>query len=101
MTFSDITRPTRIAVVVAVLGFFVSVTTLSTSTMGGVYSCSFTDFGALLFGALSIAFGGFAALRATGGPANARAVNMALSVGALAVGGLHVLRGFGTVGGPC
>lgn len=101
MTFSDITGPARTAAIMAGLGFFISVTSFSRSNMGGVYSCSFTDYGALFFGALAILFGGIAAARTAGGPSDAKGVNMALSLGALAIGLYHLLRGFGIIGGPC
>ena len=101
MTFSDITGPARTALIIAGVGFFITFDSYSSSTINGVRSCSYTDYAALVFGALAILFGAIAAGRTAGGPDDSRQMNMALSLGAVAIGGYHLLRGFGIIGGPC
>ena len=114
MSIGDTTRTVRLALLLAALGFLPYwsetrnwTTSASFSIGGGPVTrlaeshCSHTDYAALLFGVLAILVGTIAAARTAGGPWETKTLNMTLSLGAVLIGGLHILRGFGAVGGPC
>lgn len=100
MRLSDLTLLSKIALGLAVAGFFVSFTTLNTSSINGVQSCDFMDYGKIVLGGLAIMVGGLgevSALRLS----ETRIVNLLVSGGASMVGIVHILMGLGVVGGPC
>jgi NAD/NADP transhydrogenase beta subunit len=100
MNTSDLTMLSKVAMGLAIAGFFVSFTTLSTSNSNGVLTCDFMDYGKLVLGGLTVLVGGLGeatALRL----AETRMPNMLVSGGASLVGVLHILMGLGIVGGPC
>lgn len=100
MNMSDLTMLSKVAVGLAVAGFFVSFTTLSTSSGSGGSTCEFMDYGKVVLGGLAIMVGGLgevSALRLS----EARMANMIASGGASAVGIFHLLVGLGIIGGPC
>ena len=102
MQLSDITGPTRIALICAGLGFIVSFESHATSILGGVRGCPYTDYGALVFGGLAVLFGLIAILQELRAQERAM-INLEAAGLAEALGLLHILRGFGfgIVGGPC
>lgn len=100
MNTSDLTMISKVAIGLAIAGFFVSFTTLNTSNVNGVVTCDFMDYGKVVLGGATVLVGGlgeFAALRtpATGIP------NLIASGGATLVGIFHILMGVGVIGGPC
>lgn len=100
MKLSDLTTLSKIAVGLAIAGFVLSFNMTSSSTINGVYTCSFIDYGKIIFGGLAIMVGGLgevSALRLS----ETRMVNMLASGAASVVGVLHVLMGLGIIGGPC
>lgn len=100
MNTSDLTMLSKVAIGLAIAGFFVSFTTLSTSSGNGVATCDFMDYGKVVLGGLTVVVGGlgeFAALRQTA----TRMPNLIASGGASLVGVFHLLMGFGVIGGPC
>lgn len=99
MSWSDFTGATKAAVILAVLSVFVAVTTLNTSSLNGVRSCSFMDFGALGFGAAAAVVGLGVVLK-PGTGANPT-LNRLIGAAALLVGLWRVAYGLGLVGGPC
>ncbi len=87
------------SLVFAGLGFVVSIIQVSKTTQNGVITaCSFTDYGALICGALAVVLGLMAA--ATGGVMR-NVVSLGAGLAAAVIGAYHVGRGFGLVGGPC
>ncbi|HID67531.1 MAG TPA: hypothetical protein EYP31_04590 [Roseibacterium sp.] len=107
MNMSDLTLLSKIAIGLAIAGFFVSFTTTYTSSVNGVVDCGFTDYGKLVIGGLAVVIGGIgevAALRmgvAALRMGAARRVNLMASGCASMVGIFHILIGIGMIGGPC
>lgn len=101
MSWSSLSGASKAALIFAILGFVISFTTLSTSSINGVRTCSYMDYGALLFGALAMLSGSSGLMGARNLAAEARNLNIAVCVGADIVGVVHILRGIGMVGGPC
>lgn len=100
MNMSDLTTLSKVAIGLAIAGFFVSFTTLSTSNINGVVSCDYADYGKIVLGGLAILVGGLGevtALRLT----ETKMANLIASGGASLVGIFHLLVGLGIVGGPC
>lgn len=100
MNMSNLTTLSKVAIGLAIAGFFVSFTTLSTSSSNGVTSCDFMDYGKVVLGGLAILVGGLgevSAMRLT----DTKMANMVASGGASLVGIFHLLVGLGIVGGPC
>lgn len=90
------------AVVCTVLGFIVSIGSTSTETRNGVVTeCSYFDLGALAFGVAGIVLGAMALNESRRLSGRARSLALAIAVGALVLGVVNVLRGLGTLGGPC
>lgn len=98
MGWRDLNGQVKAAAIIAILGFVIRVTSTSQSSINGVVTCWHNDFAALGLGILAVILGGLGALRAQG---HARNANMIVGGIAAAVGVVHVLRGFGMVGGPC
>lgn len=100
MKFSDLTTLSKLAIGLVIAGGVLSFQFTSTSTSNGVYTCSYIDYGKVIFGGLAIMVGGLgevSALRLT----DTRVVNLIASGGASALGILLVLLGLGIIGGPC
>lgn len=96
MNTSDLTMLSKIAIGLAIAGFFVSFTVYSYTSS----SCEFMDYGKVVLGGLALMIGGLgevSALRLSEG----RMVNLLASGGASVVGIFHLLMGFGIIGGPC
>ncbi len=100
MSWSSLTGQTKAAVIFAILGFVVSFSTTNTSSINGVYSCSYMNFGALIFGVLALIAGGIG-LAGARDLSDTKGLNMGLCAVALLIGALHIGRGLGMVGGPC
>lgn len=90
---------------IGLVAFVVSFTSSSTKTVNGaVTECSYTDFFALI---AAVACVGCAALGATryvrspGSRPVPRWMVGAVAIGLVVLAGVHVLRGLGTLGGPC
>jgi hypothetical protein len=103
MSLSWSTTPAviRFAGVAAILGFVVTIESTSSRTINGrLAECSYTNFGALLLGALALVAGlvGVVAARKI---VEQRTVLMAIAAGSALIGVLHILRGLGSIGGPC
>jgi hypothetical protein len=101
MSWSSLSGASKAALIFAVLGFVISFTTLSTSSINGVRTCSYMDYGALLFGALAMLAGSSGLMRLRDLAPDARSLNLVVCVAADVVGVAHILRGIGMVGGPC
>ncbi|MBL4626803.1 MAG: hypothetical protein JKY00_01965 [Roseicyclus sp.] len=97
---SDLSLLSKIAIGLAIAGFFVSFTTSYTSSVNGVVDCDFTDYGKLVIGGLAVMVGGIGEVTALRMGA-ARMVNLMASGGAALVGIFHILTGAGVIGGPC
>lgn len=100
MTLSDLSTLSKVAIGLAIAGFVVSFTTLSTTSVNGVSTCAFTDYGKLVIGGLTVMVGGLgevSALRLD----ETRVTNLLASGGASVVGIFHILVGVGVIGGPC
>lgn len=101
MKTSDLTMFSKVALGLAIAGFFVSFTSLSTSSVNGVSTCEFTDYGKIVLGGLTVIVGGMGEMAALRDRGAARMPNLLVSGGASVVGIFHLLMGFGIVGGPC
>lgn len=100
MKFSDLTSVSKFAVGLAIAAFVLSFNMTNSSTINGVYTCSFIDYGKIIFGGLAIMIGGFgevSALRL----GETRMVNLLASGAATVAGIVAVLMGLGIIGGPC
>ncbi|UWQ96573.1 hypothetical protein K3728_04890 [Rhodobacteraceae bacterium M385] len=100
MKISDLTTLSKLAIGLVIAGGVLSFQMTSSSSVNGVSTCEFIDYGKLIFGALAVIVGGlgeFAALRLT----DTRMVNLLASGGASMLGILLVLMGLGIIGGPC
>lgn len=101
MSWRNLSGMARAALVFAVLGFVIAITSTSTTSVNGVADCSYANYGALVFGALAMMAGSAGLMGLRDLPAEARTLNIAVLVGADLLGVLHLLRGIGMVGGPC
>jgi len=101
MSWSSLSGASKAALIFAILGFVISFTTLSTSSINGVSTCSYMDYGALVFGALAMLAGSSGVMRVRDLAPETRNLNLAICVAADIVGVVHILRGIGMVGGPC
>ena len=91
----------RTAGIAAALGFVLTFETSSTrSSNGRLVECSYTNFGALLLGAIAIVTGLVGLIIARGESEN-RSALLGIAGVAVLVGVLHIFRGLGAVGGPC
>ena len=81
---------------IGIVAFFVSVSTLSTSSGAGGSTCSYTDYAAIVLGVI-------AAIMGIGGAVKAKGHAPAMGLGALVavLGVVHVCRGLGLVMSPC
>ena len=100
MKFSDLTTVSKVAIGLAVAAFVLSFQLYSTSNAGGVYTCSFIDYGKVIFGGLAIVVGGLGEVSALR-MGEARTANLLASGGASVAGIIAVLMGLGIIGGPC
>ena len=97
--WSDLNRVAQGTIICAVLGFVLTVQTTSLDGDG----CRYTDYGALVFGAMTAVLAGLSLRSAVAGdaaafrPESVRVVGIAGLVVAL----IHLLRGFGILFGPC
>lgn len=101
MNWKSLSGSSKAAIVFAALGFVISFTTLSTSSINGVQTCSYTDYGTLVFGALAMLSASSGLMRVRDLAAEARNLNLIVCAAADVVGVIHILRGMGIVGGPC
>lgn len=101
MSWSTLSTQAKFAGVLAILGFFVTLQSLSTTSRNGVIqTCSFFDIGAVLLGAGAVLFG-VIGLAGGNDQSEGRGASLAICGIGVAVGVYHVLRGVGVVGGPC
>lgn len=102
MRWTDLSGATKTAVILAIVGFFIKFEWSSTGRVNGVASCTYSDYGALGLGGLTVlaAVAGLFLVRALAAP-QARRANLLASGGALLVGAFHLARGLGFIGGPC
>ncbi|MCB1389831.1 MAG: hypothetical protein KDK12_11930 [Rhodobacteraceae bacterium] len=99
MAWREYSGAAKAAAILGVLSLAVRVTSLRTSSSGGMRSCSFMDYGALGFGALAV-LAGLGALFLSG---DAEKPGLSRLVGAIAllIGLWRMAYGAGMVGGPC
>lgn len=100
MKFSDLTSLSKFAIGFAVAAFVLSFQITNTSSVNGVGTCSYIDYGKLVFGGLAIMVGGLgevSALRLS----DTRMANLIASGAASVAGIFAVLMGLGIIGGPC
>lgn len=100
MKLSDLTMLSKLAIGLVIAGGVLSFQLTSTSTINGVTTCEYIDYGKIIFGGLAIMVGGLGevtALRLS----DTRMINLVASGGASLLGVLLVLLGLGIVGGPC
>lgn len=101
MGWSSLSGASKAALIFAVLGFVISFTSTSQSTINGVSTCSHMDFAALILGGMTMLAASAGLLRIRDAAAETRTLNLAILVVADIVGVVHILRGIGMVGGPC
>lgn len=101
MNWRNLSGMARAAIVFAILGFVIAITSTSSTSINGVSDCSHVNYGALAFGALAMMAGSAGLMGLRDLPAEARNLNIVALVGADLLGVLHLLRGIGMVGGPC
>lgn len=99
MSWSTLSGTAKTAVILAILSIFVSISSTSTSSINGVRSCSFMDFGALGFGAAAALVGLGVLLKP--GEGEGRMASRLLGAVALLVGLWRIAHGLGLTGGPC
>ena len=102
--WSDLNRVAQGTIICAVLGFVLTVQTTSLDGDG----CRYTDYGALVFGAMTAVLAGLSLRSAVGGDAAARAAEAfrpesvrVVGIAGLVVALIHLLRGLGILFGPC
>lgn len=99
MSFADLSLPAKIAMGLALAGFFVTVETFQKTSENGVLtSCSYSDYGAVALGAGAGVVGIVAVIL---GIARRDTTSAALAAGAIAIAAWHLASGLGLVGGPC
>ncbi len=90
-------KPLFWALGIGVATFFIQITSFSSSSSNGVLtSCSYTDYFALLAGAILLLFGLSRVFKSKDDP-----TAMLLSVAIIALGAVHVARGLGIIMSPC
>lgn len=92
--------PTKWAVALAALGFFISFSTTSTRSINGVATCTHYDYAAIVLGGLTLLIASIGEVRALQSNEN-RVLNLSASGGSFLIGGYHLARGLGLIGGPC
>ena len=91
----------RVAMVCGLLGFIVRCSSTSSSSRNGrLTECSYFDGGAVLFGGVTVV-ASLIGIATSLGRSEDKALMLGLSIVSLLVGIVHLLRGFGTVGGAC
>lgn len=100
MTLNDFSARTKGAVVVALLGFVISVSSTSTSNIRGVYSCTHIDYAAIALGGIALAMGGGAVLAGLR-ESQRRPLDLGAAGIAALIGVWHLLRGLNMVASPC
>ncbi len=101
LSWSSTPTAIRAAGIAALLGFVVRCSsTTSTRSNGRLVECSYTDAGALLAGVVAVV-GGLVGIALSVRRTEDRAVLLAVSAVSVALGVVHLLRGVGTIGGPC
>ena len=99
MTFSDLSLSAKIAMGLALAGFFVTIETSQRSLENGVLtSCSYIDYGAVALGAAAAVVGLVAVFS---GMSRRDTASIAIAAGALAIAAWHLGSGLGLIGGPC
>ena len=99
MTFSNLSLPAKIAMCLALAGFFVTIETHQRSSTNGVLtSCSYIDYGAVALGAAAGIVGLVAILSAL---SRRDSTSIAVAVGAIAIAAWHLASGLGLIGSPC
>ena len=94
MKFSDLSGAAKGAAICAILALVISIHFTSTSTINGVSTCSFIDYG-------RIVFGGLAALVGLIGVASGGKTSRMVAAVAGVVGVLALLYGLGIILSPC
>ncbi len=102
LSWSETPAAIRTGGIAALLGFVISCNTSSSRTVNGaVVDCSYTDFGALVLGAVAIIGGLIGIGTCLKRTADDRLLLIGASVVMIVLGVVHLLRGVGTIGGPC
>ena len=101
ITWSTTPAAIRVGAIAAILGFLLTIESTSSRTINGrLAECSYTNYGALLLGAIAIVAGLIGVAMAVKSTEN-RGLLIAIAAVTVAIGVLHILRGIGSVGGPC
>ena len=100
MKFQDLTLVSKVALGLALAGFVVSFSYTETTDLNGVVTCEFMDYGKIVLGGLAMMVGGLGELSAMR-LGETRVANLVASGIASALGVVHLLVGFGILGGPC
>ena len=101
MHWKDLSGSSKAALIFAVLGFVINLTSTTSSSVNGVTTCSHTDFAALALGALTLLVASVGLTRIRDLRPEALNLNIAVLVAADIIGIVHILRGIGIIGGPC
>lgn len=100
----DVPMPLYVGLAVAVVGFFVSLSSLATSNIGGVQTCAYQDYGAMIAAVVCLLCAGLGIHRRTTQQVRYPVQRWVvyLLAGVLVIAAVvHALRGFGIIGGPC
>ncbi len=105
MSPRDVPTPLYVGLGIGLLGFFVKITSLATSTVNGqIQSCSYVDYGAMLVAVACLLCGGLGIARRRSRPFSHPVhpgVVYALAGVLVVFAVIHLLRGFGVIGGLC
>lgn len=105
MSPRDVPPALYVGLAVAVVGFFVKITSLATTSVNGVIqSCSYQDYGAFLAAVVCLVCAGLGISRRRSRPYSHPVhpgVVYALAAVLVLFAVVHVLRGLGIIGGPC
>ncbi|GAA1485967.1 hypothetical protein [Brachybacterium fresconis] len=100
----DVPVPLFVGLGVGLLGFFVQFTSWTTSTMGGVETCTYHDYAAMIAAVVCLLCAGIGISRRVSQPRRypIRQWVVHLMAGVLVLlAVVHALRGFGIIGGIC
>ena len=101
LSWSTIPAAIKTGGIAALLGFFVSCSSTSTRSGPGGFECDYTDGAALLFGVVAIVGGLIGIAQCVRRKEDDRILLFVASLVIVGVGVVHILRGIGSVGGPC
>lgn len=98
-TWRGLPGSAKAGLLLGILGFFVRVTVERERFVSGEAVCEFFDFGAWIFGIVTVVTGIVTIVEAR--TASRRGLVLGLGLLIVAVGVFHIMRAYGVVGSPC